>query len=221
MKQNIKKLGKLDLLKGKIVGLYFDEPSSRTYGSFYVAVKKLGGDVLSLNDSNSSSKKGETLYDTLKCMESYCDLIVIRTKNKNSLQNLQNKIKIPIINAGDGDGEHPTQALLDVFTIREERGTVNKLVVSIVGDLRYGRTVHSLVRLLSNYNITFNFVSVKELSLDENTIQFLENKNIKYNTFNSINDVITTTDVLYMTRIQKERLLGESIDVNYVKIIYT
>jgi carbamoyl-phosphate synthase/aspartate carbamoyltransferase/dihydroorotase len=217
IKQNIKKLGKLDLLKGKIVGLYFDEPSSRTYGSFYVAVKKLGGDVLSLNDSNSSSKKGETLYDTLKCMESYCDLIVIRTKNKNSLQNLQNKIKIPIINAGDGDGEHPTQALLDVFTIREERGTVNKLVVSIVGDLRYGRTVHSLVRLLSNYDITFNFVSIKELSLDENTTQFLESKNIKYKTFNSINDVINTTDVLYMTRIQKERLLGESIDVNYVE----
>lgn len=217
IKQNLKKLGKLDLLKGKIVGLYFDEPSSRTYGSFYVAVKKLGGDVLSLNDSNSSSQKGETLYDTLKCMESYCDLIVIRTKNKNSLQNLQNKIKIPIINAGDGDGEHPTQALLDVFTIREERGTVNKLVVSIVGDLRYGRTVHSLVRLLSNYNITFNFVSVKELSLDKNTIKFLENKNIKYNTFNSINNVITTTDVLYMTRIQKERLLGESININFVE----
>ena len=113
-------------------------------------------------------------------------------------------------------GEHPTQALLDVFTIREERGTVNKLVVSIVGDLRYGRTVHSLVRLLSNYDIKFNFVSVKELSLDESTIQFLENKNIKYNTFNSIHDVINTTDVLYMTRIQKERLLGESIDISYV-----
>ena len=167
----------------------------------FMCCKKIRWRCIKFKYSNSSSKKGETLYDTLKCMESYCDLIVIRTKNKNSLYDLQNKIKIPIINAGDGDGEHPTQALLDVFTIREERGTVNKLVVSIIGDLRYGRTVHSLVRLLSNYDIKFNFVSVKELSLDESTIQFLENKNIKYNTFNSINDVINTTDVLYMTRI--------------------
>jgi carbamoyl-phosphate synthase / aspartate carbamoyltransferase len=216
IKQNLKKYGKLDILNGKIVGLYFDEPSSRTYGSFYVAVKKLGGDVLSLNSGNSSSNKGETLYDTLKCMESYCDLVVIRTSQIHSLTNLQSKIKIPIINAGDGDGEHPTQALLDVFTIREEKGTVNKLVVSIVGDLKYGRTVHSLVRLLSNYSITFNFVSIEELSLDNNTISYLQDRNITYNTFSSINDVIETTDVLYMTRIQKERLSGEIIDEEYI-----
>lgn len=217
LKQNVKKHGKLDILNGKIVGLYFDEPSSRTYGSFYVAVKKLGGDVLSLNSGNSSSRKGETLYDTLKCMESYCDLVIIRTKSKNSLEELSEKINIPIINAGDGDGEHPTQALLDVFTIREERGTVNKLVVSIVGDLKYGRTVHSLVRLLSNYSITFNFVSVDVLSLDEGTIQFLKNKNIRYNTFNSIDDVIENTDILYMTRIQKERLNGEDVDNDFIE----
>ena len=104
------------------MGLYFDEPSSRTYGSFYVAVKKLGGDVLSLNSGNSSTQKGESLYDTLKCIEAYCDLVVIRTGQRHSLTELQNRIKIPIINAGDGDGEHPTQSLLDVFTIREEEG---------------------------------------------------------------------------------------------------
>ena len=217
MKQNVKKYGKLEYLKGKIVGLYFDEPSSRTFSSFYVAVKKLGGDVLSLNDTNSSAKKGESLYDTLKCMETYCDLIVIRTKLKNSLVELQNKIKVPIINAGDGDGEHPTQALLDVFTIREERGTVNKLVLSIVGDLKYSRTVHSLVRLLSNYQITFNFVSVPELSMDEGTIEFLNTKNIEYQTFTSIGEVIENTDVLYMTRIQKERLQNEKIDVEFIE----
>lgn len=217
LKQNVKKFGKLNLLNGKIVGLYFDEPSSRTYGSFYVAVKKLGGDVLSLNSSNSSSKKGESLYDTLKCIESYCDMVVIRTKLKNSLLEIQDKIKIPIINAGDGDGEHPTQALLDTFTIREERGTVNKLVVSIVGDLKYGRTVHSLVKVLGNYDIKFNFVSIEELSLDENTIKFLENNNIKYNTYSSINDIIETSDVLYMTRIQKERLNEEVLDDDFIK----
>ena len=155
--------------------MYFDEPSSRTYASFYVAVKKLGGDVISLNDSNSSSQKGESLYDTIKCMESYCDLVVIRTCSRNSLEELQNRIKIPIINAGDGDGEHPTQALLDVFTIREERGTVNKSVVSIVGDLKYGRTVHSLVRLLSNYEITFN-------GTPTNFINVMEKKKYKFNT---------------------------------------
>ena len=213
LKGEIKKYGKLDILRGKTVGLYFDEPSSRTYGSFYVAVKKLGGEVLSLNSSTSSSKKGESLYDTLKCIECYCDLIVIRTSVKGSLRELQNSIKVPIINAGDGDGEHPTQALLDVFTIREERGTVNKLTVSIVGDLKYGRTVHSLTRLLSNYDITFNFVSVEELSLDEETEKYLNTRDVKYNKYNSINDVIETTDVLYMTRIQKERLRGESIEI--------
>ena len=216
IKQNIKKYGKLNILDGKIIGLYFDEPSSRTYGSFYVAVKKLGGDVLSLNSVNSSTQKGESLYDTLKCFETYCDLVVIRTSQRHSLSELQNRIKIPIINAGDGDGEHPTQSLLDVFTIREERGTVNKLVVSIVGDLKYSRTVHSLVRLLSNYNITFNFVSVNELSLDEGTISYLYHKNIPFKTYTSINDVIENTDVLYMTRIQKERLTGEKIDNNYI-----
>ena len=129
-------------------------------------------------------------------------------------------IKIPIINAGDGDGEHPTQALLDVFTIREERGTVNKLVVSIVGDLRYGRTVHSLVRLLSNYEIKFNFVSIDILSLDTNTIDFLRQNNIKYNIYNSINEIIETTDVLYMTRIQKERFQHQAlntIDFDYIE----
>ena len=177
----------------------------------------MGGDVLSLNSSNSSTQKGESLYDTLKCFEAYCDLVVIRTSQRHSLTELQNRIKIPIINAGDGDGEHPTQSLLDVFTIREERGTVNKLVVSIVGDLKYGRTVHSLVRLLSNYNITFNFVSVDKLRLDEGTISYLYSKNITFKTYSSINDVIENTDVLYMTRIQKERLSGESIDDEYIK----
>ena len=217
IKQNIKKHGKLDILKGKTIGLYFDEPSSRTYGSFYVAVKKLGGDVLSLNNSNSSSKKGESLYDTLKCIETYCDLVVVRTRSTESLRDLQTRIKIPIINAGNGHGEHPTQALLDVFTIREERGTVNKLVVSIVGDLKYGRTVHSLVRLLSHYIITFNFVSVEELMMDQDTLDFLHERNIKYNTYTSINDVIETTDILYMTRIQQERLQGEEINNEYIE----
>jgi carbamoyl-phosphate synthase / aspartate carbamoyltransferase len=217
LKQNIKKNGKLDILKGKTICLFFDEPSSRTYGSFYVAVKKLGGDVLTLNPSSSSTKKGETLYDTLKCIESYCDLVIIRTSLKGSLTELQTKIKIPIINAGDGDGEHPTQALLDVFTIREERGTVNKIVVSIVGDLKYGRTVHSLVRLLSNYDVSFNFVSIENLCLDENTVHFLNNNNIEFKTFESINDVIENTDVLYMTRIQKERLNNEKIDLEFIE----
>ena len=221
LKQNVKRYGKLDILKGKIVGLYFDEPSSRTYGSFYGAVKKLGGDVLPLNASNSSAKKGETLYDTLKCIEAYADLVVIRTKSSESLEEIQNRIKIPIINAGNGDGEHPTQALLDIYTMREERGTVNKLVVSLVGDLKYGRTVHSLVRLLSNYKITFNFVSVPELRLDDGTRQFLEERNIAYREYDSISQVIETTDVIYMTRIQKERFEdkneSEKLDLEYIE----
>ena len=221
LKQNVKRYGKLDILKGKIVGMYFDEPSSRTYGSFYAAVKKLGGDVLPLNASNSSVKKGETLYDTLKCIEAYADLVVIRTKSSQSLEDIQKRIKIPIINAGNGDGEHPTQALLDIFTMREERGTVNKMIVSLVGDLKYGRTVHSLVRLLSNYHITFNFVSVPELRLDDGTRKFLEERNIEFREFDSINQVIHMTDVIYMTRIQKERFQddGENnkLDIEFIE----
>ena len=216
LKNKVKRDGSLDILRGKTVGLYFEEPSSRTYGSFCVAVQKLGGNVLSINKNTSSSKKGESLYDTLKCFEAYCDLVVIRTSIKDALGSLKDKINIPIINAGDGDDEHPTQALLDVYTIREERGTVNNLVVSVVGDLRYGRTVHSLVKLLSIYNITFNFVSIKELELDENTKMFLESKNIKYNVYGSIRDIIENTDILYMTRIQKERLADENIDYEYL-----
>lgn len=206
LKQRVKKEGKLDLLKGKTIGLYFDEPSSRTYSSFYVAVQKLGGDVLPLNGNNSSAKKGESLYDTLKCIESYCDMVIVRTSMKGSLNELQNKIKIPIINAGDGAGEHPTQALLDVFTIREERGTVNKLTVSIVGDLKYGRTVHSLVRLLSNYEVKFNFVRAKGLHLDDDTLEFLEDNHMEFKNYSKLGDIIENTDILYMTRIQKERV---------------
>ena len=217
LKQSLKKHKKLNSLNGKIIGLYFDEPSSRTYGSFYAAIKKLGGDVLYLNNTNSSTKKGETLYDTIKCIESYCDMVIIRTKKKGILKELQKSIKIPIINAGDGNGEHPTQALLDTYTIREERGTVNKLVVSIVGDLRYGRTVHSLVRLLSNYKIKFNFVSLDVLSLDKETLDFLRDNFIEYNNYKSINDVIETTDILYMTRVQKERLEGELLDNKFIE----
>ena len=217
----MKRYGKLDILTGKIVGMYFDEPSSRTYGSFYAAIKKLGGDVLPLNASNSSVKKGETLYDTLKCIEAYADLVVVRTKSSQSLEDIQKRIKIPIINAGNGDGEHPTQALLDIFTMREERGTVNKLIVSLVGDLKYGRTVHSLVKLLSNYQITFNFVSVPELRLDDGTRKFLAERNIEFREFDSINHVIETTDVIYMTRIQKERFQDDEennkLDIEFIE----
>ncbi len=217
LKREVLNLGKLNLLKGKVVCLYFDEPSTRTYSSFYVAIKKLGGDVLHLDNVNSSIKKGESLYDTLKCIESYCDLVIIRTKMKNALRGLQDMIKIPIINAGDGDGEHPTQALLDMFTINKELGNINQLIVSIVGDLKYGRTVHSLVRLLSNYNVKLNFVSINQLSLDNETIKFLKTNNIEYNLYQSIYNIIRTTDVLYMTRIQKERLQGETLDDSFIR----
>lgn len=217
LKREVLNLGKLNLLKGKVVCLYFDEPSTRTYSSFYVAIKKLGGDVLHLDNVNSSIKKGESLYDTLKCIESYCDLVIIRTKMKNALRGLQDMIKIPIINAGDGDGEHPTQALLDMFTINKELGNINQLIVSIVGDLKYGRTVHSLVRLLSNYNVKLNFVSINQLSLDNETIEFLKTNNIEYNLYQSIDNIIRTTDVLYMTRIQKERLQGETLDDSFIR----
>jgi carbamoyl-phosphate synthase / aspartate carbamoyltransferase / dihydroorotase len=213
IKQYIKKYGNMNTLKGKIVGLYFEEPSTRTYSSFVSAIQKLGGNVLPIDGNTSSSKKGESLLDTLKCLEIYCDLLIIRSKS-TGLNNIVNQLSIPVINAGDGIGEHPTQALLDVFTIREERGTVNNIVVSVVGDLKRGRTVHSLIKLLHNYEgISFNFVAQTGMELENEFLkQELDSRCISYNVCNNgLDEVIETTDVLYMTRIQHEKQLNTNM----------
>jgi len=206
------------ILNGKTIGLIFYEASTRTRCSFETAIKMLGGNVIDANVVGSSVKKGESLEDFVRCMECYCDALVIRTNEIGMIERAIRVASKPIINAGDGCGEHPTQALLDVFTIREERGTVNGIKIGIVGDLLNGRTVHSLVPLLTNYNVHFYFVSPSELQMPKNIIDFL--KIIKDTNLNNVNettidweiaysieDIIPIVDVLYMTRLQKERFV--------------
>ena len=200
----------LNILKDKVVGLIFYEPSTRTMCSFSSAIKRLGGQVVDVNVDNSSVKKGESFYDTVKTVECYTDCIIIRNDKAGSMKDIATKCKIPIINAGDGMGEHPTQALLDIYTIRRERGTVNGLTIALVGDLKYGRTVHSLAKLLSLYNVTLKYVALPGLEMPYEIMEYVANKNIEQSEYGSLDDIIEDIDVLYMTRVQKERFASSN-----------
>ncbi|OMH85528.1 Protein pyrABCN [Zancudomyces culisetae] len=216
----VEKYGVLPLLSGKIMTNLFYEPSSRTNFSFQTAMSRLGGKVNNINVDASSVTKGETLHDTIKTFSCYSDIIVLRHPKIGAAKAAceSTGYNFPIINAGDGAGEHPTQALLDVFTIREELGTVNGLVVTLVGDLCNGRTVHSLARLLTLYNnITINYVAPTEaLQMPDEIISKLNqlaspNNNFRQFKHNDLSKfILSVTDVLYVTRIQKERF--ESVE---------
>ena len=194
---------KSDKLAGKILGLLFYEPSTRTRLSFETSMKRLGGDCIELGDAaHSSVSKGESLADTAKMFESYCDAIVIRHDLEGVSRFLADMVDVPIINAGDGAGQHPTQTLLDLYTIKKHFGKIDGLNVALLGDLKYGRTVHSLAYALG---VEMTFVSPDELKMPKETLHDLEQNNIKYKETSSIKDVIDDVDVLYVTRIQKER----------------
>jgi len=200
----------IETLKGKILALMFFEPSTRTACSFQAAMQRLGGTVISIKPSDASLKKGESVQDTVSTMACYSDVIVMRHPVKGAVQQAAEMCRRPIINAGDGVGEHPTQALLDVFTIREEFGTVNGITVTMVGDLKNGRTVHSLAKLLTLYRVNLQYVSPDSLKMPENVRNYVQQRGIPQREFSSIEEVLPSTDVLYMTRIQKERFTNES-----------
>jgi aspartate carbamoyltransferase len=207
------------LLDGKIIGLLFFEPSTRTRCSFEVAIKKLGGETILVNELYSSSKKGESIEDTVKTMECYCDALVIRHPEKNIMNKIFQIANKPIINAGDGDGEHPTQALLDIYTIHKHFNTVEKLTYTFVGDLKYSRTIHSLIKLLSLYsNIRVYLISPEGLKLPDEYKDILHEKGIGYYERSNLDeDVLLITNILYMTRLQKERFSQEDyINNNFV-----
>lgn len=206
MKELVKEYGKLDVLKDKILGSIFYEPSTRTRCSFTTAMKRLGGDVVEISSSNSSVKKGESIEDFIRCIECYTDVIVLRSSNKDCMEKILNVSKKPFINGGNGIGEHPTQALLDSYTIREERGSINGATITMIGDLKNGRTVHSLAKLLSIYNIRLRYVSPKGLEMPNDIIEYVNQKGIEQTVHDNLEDIISTTDVLYVTRLQKERL---------------
>lgn len=214
-----KKGESINCLNGKLIGVLFYEPSTRTHGSFVAGVRRLGGEIVEIQENSSSIKKGETLEDTIKCLESYVDCIVLRGRD-GYCDRAANVAKVPIINAGDGVGEHPTQALLDIYTIREERGTVNGLTVTIIGDLKNGRTTHSLAKLLCLYNVRLRYVSVDELRMPDYVKRYVEERGIEQSEHSDLNEIIEKTDVLYVTRIQKERFseIGkyEKIKDNYI-----
>jgi len=202
----------IKVLKNKIMAALFYEPSTRTRFSFESAMLRLGGDVISTESAGlfSSAIKGETLEDTIKVVGSYVDVIILRHSQVGSAQKASEVSSVPIINAGDGSGEHPTQAILDVYTIWKELGRVDNLRVAMVGDLLYGRTVHSLIHLLSVFkNLELFLISPKELSLPNEYRSFLKKYKIKFYEHEDLKDVLGKVDIFYITRIQKERFSSE------------
>lgn len=207
MREMVERVGATDLLKGQVLACLFYEPSTRTSASFIAAMERLGGSVIPITQGVqfSSVSKGETLADTVRTLEQYADAIVLRHPELGSAQLAADYARVPIINAGDGPGEHPTQALLDLFTIREELGTIEGLKIAMVGDLRYGRTVHSLTRLLLQYKVSLRFVSPEILRLPLTLMNQVIDAGLDVRETHDVADVIKNADVLYVTRVQKER----------------
>jgi aspartate carbamoyltransferase len=208
MRGMVERVGTFDLLKGKILANLFYEPSTRTSSSFTAAMERLGGSVIPINEVKYSSvSKGESLPDTVRTLECYADVIVLRHPETGSAAIAAKAARKPVINAGDGVGEHPTQALLDTFTIFEELGAgeIDGMTVTMLGDLKYGRTVHSLARLLSLYKVKINYVSPEILRMPKEVMNEVGEKGIPQAEFDSLEKVLPETDVLYVTRVQKER----------------
>ena len=199
---------KLKILSGKIVSTLFFEPSTRTKMSFESAAYRLGANVLQLPPAEYSSlKKGESFSDTIKMVEAYSDVIVVRHPFDGAARLASETSRKPVINAGDGSNQHPSQTLLDLYTILEEKGTLENLSIAFVGDLKYGRTVHSLMRALTHFNPTVYFVAPQILQMPDYLLEDLRKNNIKYEILSDFRDCLDKIDVFYMTRIQKERFL--------------
>ena len=207
------------LLRDKVVASLFFEPSTRTRLSFETAINRLGARVIGFTDSSSSSTtKGETLNDTIKMVSNYADLIVMRHPLEGSARYASEQARVPVINAGDGANQHPTQTLLDLYSIKKTQGTLDNLNIYMVGDLKYGRTVHSLLMALSHFNPTFYFVAPKELAMPREYKIFLKERGIPfYEQFEM--GKLDQADILYMTRVQKERF-SDPMEYERVKNAY-
>ena len=210
-----------DELKGKILGLMFFEPSTRTRLSFETAMKRLDGNCIGFESSGSSSvSKGESIADTAKMFEGYSDALVIRHELEGVSKFISDIVDVPVINAGDGAGQHPTQTLLDLYTIKKEIGSIDNLKIALIGDLKFGRTVHSLSNALCLYdNVKIYLVSPPELKMPQEVLHDLDKTNVVYEEVNNIESIIDDVDVLYVTRIQKERF-GDIDDYLIIKGAY-
>ncbi|MDE0556997.1 MAG: aspartate carbamoyltransferase [Candidatus Poseidoniaceae archaeon] len=200
----------LPLLQGRILGNLFFEPSTRTRMSFETAMKRLGGEVVNLGDiKNSSVVKGETLFDTIQMVDGYTDIIAMRHPRQGAAQYAQDSARVPIMNGGDGAGHHPTQTMLDLFTIRQAHGTLEGLKVVLAGDLRYGRTVHSLSHALTRFGCELIFASPELLKMPTEIVSDLRENGANVIETEDLLGSINDADVVYMTRIQKERFADE------------
>ena len=210
-----------ELLKGKVVATLFFEPSTRTRLSFETAANRLGARVIGFSDAKASSvSKGETLKDTVLMVANYADVIVMRHYVEGAAQYASEVAPVPIVNAGDGAHMHPSQCLLDLYSIYKTQGTLDNLNIYLVGDLKYGRTVHSLITAMRHFNPTFHFIAPKELAMPEEYKIYCRNHGIKYVEHTEFNeDVIADADILYMTRVQKERF-SDLMEYERVKNVY-
>ncbi|MGL5546149.1 MAG: aspartate carbamoyltransferase [Tannerellaceae bacterium] len=210
-----------DLLKGKVAATLFFEPSTRTRLSFETAVNRLGGRIIGFTDaSTTSSSKGETLKDTIIMVSNYADLIIMRHHIEGAARYASEISKTPIINAGDGANQHPTQTMLDLYSIYKTQGPLENLTITLVGDLKYGRTVHSLIHGMSHFNPTFHFVAPEELRIPEIYKTFCDKHGIKYYEHTDFSeDVINDSDIIYMTRVQRERFT-DLVEYEKVKNVY-
>ena len=218
MKDLVKSKGGSSILTNKVLTSLFYEPSTRTSCSFQAAMLRLGGSVINVDVGNSSMQKGETLEDTIQTVSCYSDIIVMRHPEKNSVTESAKISDKPFINAGDGTGEHPTQALLDLYTIQSEIGQIGKNTnITFVGDLKHSRTVHSLVKLLTYFpDVIITYISPDGLSMPEKIVEFVNLHGLEQRTCVLLEEAIKETDVLYVTRIQKERFATEE---EYRKVV--
>ncbi|MCF0191423.1 MAG: aspartate carbamoyltransferase [Marinilabiliaceae bacterium] len=208
------------ILQGHIIASLFFEPSTRTRLSFETAMNRLGARVIGFSDPGvTSATKGETLKDTIKMVSNYADLIVMRHPLEGAARYASEQSRVPIVNAGDGANQHPSQTLLDMYSIRKTQGRLEDLKIAMVGDLKYGRTVHSLIQAMSDFNPTFYFVAPDELKMPNEYKQFLDERGIRYEEYTDMADVLPKADILYMTRVQKERF-ADLMEYERVKNTY-
>ncbi|MBR5687847.1 MAG: aspartate carbamoyltransferase [Prevotella sp.] len=219
--QEFEKHPNRDILKGKVVATLFYEPSTRTRLSFETAANRLGARVIGFSDAKASSvSKGETLKDTILMVSNYADVIAMRHYIEGAAQYASEVAPIPIINAGDGAHQHPSQCMLDLYTIYQTQGTLENLNIYLVGDLKYGRTVHSLVMAMRHFNPTFHFIAPKELAMPNEYKLYCKERGIKFQEHTTFTDkVIADADIIYMTRVQKERF-SDLMEYERVKNVY-
>ena len=219
--QEFEKHPNRDILKGKVVATLFYEPSTRTRLSFETAANRLGARVIGFSDAKASSvSKGETLKDTILMVSNYADVIAMRHYIEGAAQYASEISPVPIINAGDGAHQHPSQCMLDLYTIYQTQGTLDGLSIYMVGDLKYGRTVHSLLMAMRHFNPTFHFIAPKELSMPTEYKIYCEEHGIRYEEHTELNEeVISDADIVYMTRVQKERF-SDLMEYERVKNVY-